>query len=664
LQSDRPTELNPSSCPSTDKISTPPSAETPEKPGLPPLRLGRLVSVSAAMLVLQTAIILRTHLFFNLYLAASSLPQITIVLLLALCLLNRGLSRRMPGAALNGAELAIIFGVLLLTAAIPQSAVCENAVSVAVTPAYFSTPENHWQSLFFGQMPPWLRVTDPAAKGFYEGLQRGEGVPWNAWLLPLAAWGVFAGLFFAAMATLAALVYGTWAGSERLPFPLVLLPLEIIRAGEGSAEPLWYSRIFWLGAAIPILSITLAAVHGSQPTVPIAAGLEQYHGEIFSWPPDGTQIFTGQPWSALNGFRFSLWAIVVGISYFLQADIAVSIWAFHLLSWGERLALASLGVGTGGAGAGDPLVLIHWQEFGGCACLSLLLLANLVKTFRRDGWPVRTLAVFGGVNLGLLLWGKAAGADLAVMLGFLLIAYLIVVALARLIAAGGLFLVDSAFTPQNLLNSFAGTHAFTPPGQGVLGGMQTIYGRFDQNPAYFTLNALRAADVTGASPRLLGVLGAFSVVFVYVLSCAIILSSAYHHGGASRFSVYPLTGNALGQWNTVAYAVQNPTLPVKSAFSWAASGAALVGVLTLLQSRTGWPLSPVGLAVATSWNTTNQIWSSVLVGWLCSAAVRRWDGLKAYVSLKPFFLGLILGNMVAVVATSLIGMISGAYGAG
>ena len=647
-------------------IMGPTAAEAQGVPAAPRLRLSRLLTVSAALLVIQTAIILRTHLFFNLYLAASSLPQITIVLLLAVCLINRAFARRTPGLALNRAELAIIFGVLLLTAAIPQSAVCENVVSIAVTPAYFSTPENHWMGLFFGQMPSWLRVTDPnAAKNFYEGLPRGQSLPWAAWLLPLTAWGVFAGLFFAAMATLAVLVYGPWAGRERLNFPLVILPLEIIRAGEGAAEPLWRNRLFWVGAAIPATSITLAALHASQPTVPLAANLEQYHGEIFSWPPNGTQIFSGQPWSALNGLRFSLWAIVIGISYFLQADIAVSIWAFHLLAWGERVALASFGVGTGGAGAGDPLILIHWQEFGGCACLSGLLLGNLVKIFRREGWPRRTLAVFGAVNLGLLAWGRLAGADLGVMLGFLLISYLIVVALARLVAAGGLFLVDSAFTPQSLLGSFAGTTAFSPAGQGVLGGMQSIYGRFDMNPAYFTLNAVRAADVTGANKRTLGVLGALAVVFVYVLSCGIILSSAYHHGGAARFQVYPLTGNALGQWNVVASAVQNPALPVRAAFSWAASGAALVAVLTLLQIRfTGWPLSPVGLAVATSWNTTNQIWSSVLVGWLCSAAVRRWGGLKSYVALKPFFLGLILGNMVAVVLTSLVGMLTGAYGAG
>ncbi len=144
----------------------------------PRVRTGRLALLTAILLVVQTVTILRTHLYFNLYLAASSLPQITIVLLLVVCLINRVLKRRLPKAALTGAEMALMFGCLLLTAAIPQSAVCENVVSVAVTPAYFSSAENHWQSLFFGRMPEWLRVTDAAAaKNYYEGLPRGGSVP-------------------------------------------------------------------------------------------------------------------------------------------------------------------------------------------------------------------------------------------------------------------------------------------------------------------------------------------------------------------------------------------------------------------------------------------------------------------------------------------------------
>lgn len=619
-------------------------------------RAGRVFVVGVPLLVLQTFLIVRSSLFFGRYISASSLPQVTIGLLLVVCLLNRAAGKRWPRAALTGAELAVIFGMLLLTAAIPQAAVVENVVSVAATPAYFSNPRNGWTGLFFSRAPDWLRVTDPAvARGFFEGGARGASVPWTPWLVPLAAWGVFFALFFGAMACLGALCYRQWATRERVNFPLVILPLEIIKAGEGDPHPFWRSGLFWLGALPPAVLITLGDIHSYIPTVPEGK-------EIYDWPL--TDVFKTPPWTALNGFDFSLWAIVVGIGYFLQSEVAVSIWAFHLLSWAQRVGMAALGIGVlagAGGGVADPLELIRWQEFGGTTMFSLLLLGNLTKAWRRDGWPRGTVAAFAACMVGLLVWGTAAGAGPLVTGGFMLVMCLVAVTLSRLVAAGGLFLVDAGFAPQQMVLGLAGTRAVDPGGQFILAGMDTIYGRPDMNPAYFTLNSLRAADDRGAPVGLsLIALFAFSALLVYVLSCAWILSSSYQHGGALKFRAWPLTSNAVGHWNIVADAVRNPSLPRGDAVGWMAGGAVLVLALSILQTRfSGWPLSPIGLAVASSWNTTYQIWSSVLIGWLCSAAVRRWGGLQTYTRLRPFFLGLILGNMVAVMGTTLVDMALG-----
>jgi hypothetical protein len=59
-----------------------------------------------------------------------------------------------------------------------------------------------------------------------------------------------------------------------------------------------------------------------------------------------------------------------------------------------------------------------------------------------------------------------------------------------------------------------------------------------------------------------------------------------------------------------------------------------------------WSLSPLGFVVASSENIAGQIWSSVFLGWVIVTVVRRLGGLALYRRLRPFFLGLILGNAV------------------
>jgi len=52
-----------------------------------------------------------------------------------------------------------------------------------------------------------------------------------------------------------------------------------------------------------------------------------------------------------------------------------------------------------------------------------------------------------------------------------------------------------------------------------------------------------------------------------------------------------------------------------------------------------------------------QVWTSFLVGWIGKSLIVRFGGGRAYQALKPLFLGLILGELVAVILTLGIGWI-------
>jgi len=58
----------------------------------------------------------------------------------------------------------------------------------------------------------------------------------------------------------------------------------------------------------------------------------------------------------------------------------------------------------------------------------------------------------------------------------------------------------------------------------------------------------------------------------------------------------------------------------------------------------GWPLHPLGLAVANTWGGIVDVFACVLVASLLKMVVLRYGGLRGYRQVLPFFLGLMLGD--------------------
>ena len=58
-----------------------------------------------------------------------------------------------------------------------------------------------------------------------------------------------------------------------------------------------------------------------------------------------------------------------------------------------------------------------------------------------------------------------------------------------------------------------------------------------------------------------------------------------------------------------------------------------------------WPLHPIGFTIAFGW-LTSSIWFSALIAWILKAIILHVGGGKLFQTLKPFFLGLILGEVL------------------
>ncbi|MBC7327283.1 hypothetical protein H5T87_04115, partial [bacterium] len=68
--------------------------------------------------------------------------------------------------------------------------------------------------------------------------------------------------------------------------------------------------------------------------------------------------------------------------------------------------------------------------------------------------------------------------------------------------------------------------------------------------------------------------------------------------------------------------------------------------LGLMRYRfTWWPFHPLGYAAANT-VTMNFLWFSFFLGWLCKVTAVKVGGLRAYRKALPFFLGLIMGEVI------------------
>lgn len=622
------------------------------------------VAVGLVVVAGLTALTLVSNLLFQRYITAASLPGGAVFVFAALLLVNTLLRRWTPRQALRGAELAVIFGMLYLSAPLPQAAVGETWVTLPAVPVYYP----RFADLAARVIPSWLLADPDAVRGFYQGWRGPGPPPWGAWVLPLAAWAVFMGAMLFSLYCLGRLLMHRWILEERVTFPLMELPLEML--GVPGGPSIWRQRGLWLGAALSGSMILTAQLNAYFPTLP---GL----GQQVVWPVG--ESFLSPPWNALSGFTISVWPLVVGIAYLLNTEVAASIWLFHLLFWAQLFAFAAAGypvTAPGAVGRFNPLEWVHWTEFGGCIAITVAilsaarhdLLATAAALTRRSPepppappWALAGFLIARGIIIG---WSLAAGAGLLSVLVFLVAHDLIVLPLARLVAAGGLYLVDNGATPQSLFWNLAGTQAAGPTGLYALNSGNALFGRADMSFLYFTVNESHFAHRTETEGRRLALALGAACVVALVGGAAIILALGYRHG-ADSFRAWPLTWNVPQHLDRLTATLANPREPDLTAWIGVLAGFSIGSFLIHMNRRhLWWSLSPLGFVVASSENIAGQIWSSVLLGWAVSTIVRRFGGLTLYRRLRPFFLGLILGDAVTYGLVVLVEAFVGVRGAG
>jgi len=551
--------------------------------------------------------------------------------------------------ALRAGEMVVIYVMMIVASAIPTWGLVTNLFHILTRPFYYATPENRWDELVQPLIPSWLAPRDPeVARYFYEGLPDGIGIPWDAWLIPMLAWGSAMLAVYLLMVATMVIFRRPWIEQERLVFPLAQLPLEMLRgADEALFPPLFRNPLMWIGFSLPFI-------------IQLLQGLHHY----FFFVPEIRLLF-----DPLTLFRNSVRLIIfvnfaiIGLSYFLNLNVAFSVWFFHLLSRcqtgmlniigfqvkGHNEALTGSSVMLSHQGMGAMLVLVGAMLWTARAHLRHVFSAAFRRDIKGDDddeiLSYRSAVwLWIGCALYIFAWFVASGLPPLATLVFLFGAFVIFLAIARVIAQGGVGFTASTMLPQPFLVYTLGSEMIGWKGLASVSMSYSWAAEMRTTVMASAANGLKLAHGSNANHRRLFWGMVLAIVAGMVGATWMTLHLNYSHGGINlrQFGVPSLAYRFLQDklLNPVGWDHIQPRLV------FTAVGAAFMGFLVYMQHHfLWWPLHYIGLPVSDSW-VMGWAWFSVFLGWMLKAVIFKFGGTKGYLVYKPLFVGLIAGQLM------------------
>ncbi len=624
-----------------------------------------VVTVRSLATGLVLAIILNIWVTYGTYIlhtsrmSVSHLPISALALFLFVTFLYnpvaRGISKR---AAFTGRELALIFCILLISSLIPGKAFVSYFLTIISTPFYFAQPENQWADLFFPFLPEWLVASNQnnAMGWFYEGLPPGGSVPWSPWIIPVTWWMSFFIAVFVVGACIAAIFRKQWVEYERLTFPLVQVPLELI-AGDQTAgrwPKLVYDRLFQIGfvLALAIALWNIVSFAHIVPQLPV--------GTFFETPLQLSPLFPSIP------LRISPY--MLSFAYFINVDILLSIWVFFMLGLLEIGALSYIGLNMAGSGPGGTGG-VNAQFFGGFLVYvgySLWtarrhLLAVVRKATGRDDSLddskelVSYRMAVAGVLVGtafICAWLYQSGISLPVMAVFLGFLFVLYFGTTKVIAETGVVFLDLPVNAHQITVLSLGSGNVSRQSLTSLG----LTSAFARNWRGLGMGSIVMADrlTDGFWPRKKGLLLVLAATFLVSMVTAV----AYTIDAGYTTGAYNFGGGAFSNLNIFYYEeiviwMKNPLSLGQNEPWFMAIGAVVFLVLLKLRHwLIWWPLAPVGFAICFASNIRDSI-LSVFLAWLVKFILLK-VGTKAYRTGQRFFLGVLIGYTTGIVLSFIV----------
>jgi hypothetical protein len=516
-------------------------------------------------------------------------------------------------------------------------------------------------------------------------------VPWSAWWPVLRLWGGLLLMMAGASFGLMLLIYPQWAKNELLTFPIARLVAEVTEGIDKQSllPALAWQKGFWLAAGgIAALHFWngLAVWYNLLPAIPLK----------FDFTALGNLMpVTAQQYGFKHFFAPTLIPTVIAFAYFIEARVSLSV-GLSVVFWlilGTLLTGQGIALSTNRFDVGPIGPALRYGAYIGMT-LTILYLArsHLLRVGKlaiglggraNDARPVPMSCVAGlwlavvctMASIIWLVWWTPANPLVASALVLMVLMMWLV--LARINAETGLFAISPEWIPWVMLASLIGPAAIGMESLIILafGGL-VLAARPRAALAPLLINALHIGHRVGGIrlSRLSGWLG-FMVIASFLVALVVTLAVQYSIGldtSSSHYRVMP--GVSLGSFTRVLteqaavgmlaettrpgfFQQLNFLEPNLNVLGWVTTGAVLVGLCLVARLRlTWWPLHPVFLLILGTYFSV-FLAASFLLAWLIKSRVIALGGQRAYEAVKPWMVGLIVGELGMVVFWGLVNLV-------
>jgi hypothetical protein len=373
-----------------------------------------------------------------------------------------------------------------------------------------------------------------------------------------------------------------------------------------------------------------------------------------------------KPWNAMNnpGLRFSFFPFAIGVGFLIPLDLVFSCWFFHLFWHAERV-IGSI-MGWSAAGFPNEMAQIRGTWMG--------MFVFTMWMGRKYFWRVIKHALFFrgevddsaealkyrtavvGIVIGIiiiLIFCMQAGMSLWVAAAFFLIYLAMSATVARIRAELGPPAHDLYNAgPDLILTDFLGTRRMGTQNLSVMTMFFWLnHLSYRAHPMPHQLEALKLAHQTNFNRK--------HLLFALMLAVAVgMLSASWGHLHIS-YKIGLEQGHSWYAWaafERLASWAYNPAGADVSGIFYSAGGFLFSIILLLMRVRfLWWPLHPVGYVVS-SWWTFTGLWFPILISWTIKRLLLSYGGVLAYRRAIPFFLGLVMGDVVVTSTISILGI--------
>lgn len=525
------------------------------------------------------------------------------------------------------------------------------------------------------------RVYNAFMTGYEE--QETDGVPLDAWLSPLLHWLPFIICLSLCFMGMSLIVHRQWSTYEQLSYPLSKLTVSIFsRHQQRSLPDIFYLPLFWVGFGITAFIYSLNMLHawwpGNFPEISTKTNFNFLYDQFPTLMKSGAHHVT----------RFNFLFSAVGICYFLSREIGLSLGISKILLalLGAQVYLVSgvtigheeLSNATAGAYiAYAAIILFTGRHYYKSVIVKACKPSSCDDEDSNGIWGARLLLVsFIGLTLSLT-WSFGLDFPTALLFGLLtLLAFLV---FTRIICETGIPYLQILWNPAMILTKMLGLATVGAGPIVILHFINTAVLMDAKNAMMpFVSNSLKLAEDFRIKIKKLCLLLIVIIIAAILFS---LITRLYQH--------YTFGANVVGDGYAKSW-VQNRFLqvsadqlgdledvklrhppgqpqdtffqrlgylePSSTTLFHMLMGAIGVAAFFLLRTRfTGFPLHPVLFLVWATW-PVGMTFYSFLIGWVVRELIIKYGGDHVYQKCKPFFIGLIIGELSLFFLSSLCGM--------